>query len=270
MRGSFLVLAAALSLFVFLSGCGGSNPQGEKPQAPAGGLIATPSELPHFTSGEIGFAEFSSMISGGIPPYSCTLSKDSALPSGLELGGDCTIFGSHTLAPGTASEISPPFSVLVADSSQPALGATLKLSVTIDAGKPALGFVIGRCTVGQQCNALVAKATGGIEPYTFSSGSYAEGAPPQGMLVGVDGVLTGTPSKQGAFRFSVCVKDSVGLSDCGETEVIVEAAPVKQPCYFQNIEEQQYAGQPACCQSHVWCNGPNYCCEENGCLCYPQ
>ncbi|MFA6489586.1 MAG: putative Ig domain-containing protein [Candidatus Micrarchaeia archaeon] len=273
MRGSFLFLATALLLFVFLSGCGGSNPPGEKPQAPASGLTTTPSELAHFTSGQIGFVEFSSTISGGTPPYSCSLSKDSTLPSGLELGSDCTIFGSHTLAPGTASKISPPFTVQVTDSSQPARGTTLKLSVTIDAEKPALSFVIGHCTVGQQCNAQVAKATGGTEPYTFSSGTYAPGAggaPPQGMLVGIDGILTGTPSEQGAFRIGVCVKDAVGLSDCGETEVIVEAAPKKEPCYFENIEEQQYAGQPVCCQSHSWCNGPNNCCEENGCLCYPQ
>lgn len=279
MRDFFPVLAVVLSfmLLVSLSGCSDGSPQAKTPAGPAttspqiGNLAATPSELEHFTSGQPGYADFSAMISGGTPPYSCSLAADSALPSGLELGGECAISGTRTLAPGTPSEISPPFTVLVTDSSQPALGTALKLSVTTDVEKPAFVLVIGRCTEGEQCDTQVATATGGTEPYTFSSGSYAPGsggAPPAGMTLGIDGRLTGTPAKAGAFRFSACVRDSTGLSDCGETQVVVEHAPAKFPCYDKGIEPQQYAGQPVCCQKHTWCNGPDNCCVENGCFCW--
>ncbi|MCX6770143.1 MAG: hypothetical protein NT051_05735, partial [Candidatus Micrarchaeota archaeon] len=271
MKSSYLVFAVALFLIalVFLSGCAGKSQQAENPKTPAtpsapsaptataGSLTATPSELAHFVSGQMGFAEFSSMISGGAPPYGCSLSSDSVLPSGLELGGDCTIFGTHILAPGTPTEISQPFTVLVSDSSQPALGTTLKLSITTDVEKPTFEPVVGSCTVGEQCNALVANAMGGTEPYTFSSGSYASssgGAPPMGLTVGIDGRLAGTPSTSGAFRFSMCVKDSAGFSDCGETEVVIEPAPVKEACYIDGIETKKYPDEPVCCQHHVWCN----------------
>lgn len=210
------------------------------------------------------------MISDGTLPYHCQLTSDSALPDGLILADDCSISGTRTLAPGTPTEISPPFTVLVTDSSQPVRSTTLKLSITTDVEKPTLAPRTGYCTVGEQCKAQVADAYGGTEPYTFSSGSYAEGgAPPQGLAVGVDGYLIGTPSSQGAFSFSVCVKDSVGMSDCGETQVVVAAAQAKSPCYIEGFEEPQYPGQPICCQKHVWCdNWPDGCCHDVECYCY--
>jgi len=51
-------------------------------------------------------------------------------------------------------------------------------------------------------------ATGGKEPYTFST---LEGLP-AGMSMSADGVLSGTPLEEGNFSFMVRVSDAVG---CG-------------------------------------------------------
>ncbi len=85
----------------------------------------------------------------------------------------------------------------------------------------------GQCTVGEHCSVVVAEASGGHEPYTFQSDSFATGAPPMGMIVNMDGTLTGTPSIEGTYDFGVCVKDATSVSKCTSTSVLVnpEAAP---------------------------------------------
>jgi hypothetical protein len=81
----------------------------------------------------------------------------------------------------------------------------------------------GACCPDEPCSTQIAAAAGGTPPYTFSSGSFgAGGAPPMGMLIDVNGYLTGTaPSAVGTFSLSVCVKDLAGQSDCGVSHVVV-------------------------------------------------
>ena len=50
-------------------------------------------------------------------------------------------------------------------------------------------------------------ATGGVRPYTWSVGA---GALPDGLGLGSDGQLTGTPTRAGNFPFTIVVADSVG------------------------------------------------------------
>ena len=52
----------------------------------------------------------------------------------------------------------------------------------------------------------------GQGPYTFYLGSGV-GFPPMGLILGIDGVLKGTPTGQGS-TFQVCVKDVSGTSAC--------------------------------------------------------
>ncbi|PIU61209.1 hypothetical protein COS83_04675 [archaeon CG07_land_8_20_14_0_80_38_8] len=79
----------------------------------------------------------------------------------------------------------------------------------------------GECTVNEACTVEVAEAYGGSEPYTFQSDSYATGAPPMGMIVSMDGTLTGTPTMEGDYEFGVCVTDATSTSECTQTEVTI-------------------------------------------------
>lgn len=86
----------------------------------------------------------------------------------------------------------------------------------------------GKCTVGEYCSVQVAEARGGVPPYTFMSDSFSKGPPPAGMIIGINGFLTGTPKttgvappKAGRYTFGVCVKDMVGSLSREKTSVVV-------------------------------------------------
>jgi hypothetical protein len=186
-------------------------------------LGVQPSSLPEWVSGKYGSASFTFMINGGTPPYYCSLERGSSLPSGLELSGACVISGTHTLSQGTTKEISPPFTVAVTDSAHPAASATVTLTITTISKAPVLMPMKGECPggIGYYCLTQVANATGGTPPYTFSSDTFAGGAPPIGMTLGTDGNLTGTPSAGGTYDFGVCVTDMVGAENCTQTSVAI-------------------------------------------------
>ena len=58
---------------------------------------------------------------------------------------------------------------------------------------------------------LPSESTGG--PYTFYLGSRV-GSLPMGLILGIDGVLRGTPTAASLNEFQVCVKDVGGRSAC--------------------------------------------------------
>lgn len=64
-------------------------------------------------------------------------------------------------------------------------------------------------------------ASGGTAPYHYQSDSFATGAPPIGMLVDLNGKLTGTPRVAGTYTFGVCAVDLGGSSSCKTTSIIV-------------------------------------------------
>jgi len=83
--------------------------------------------------------------------------------------------------------------------------------------------LVGDCCPGEPCSTQIATATGGTPPYTFTSSSLAKGsAPPMGMIIDVNGYLTGkAPTRMDTYPLGVCVKDLAGQSDCGESSMIV-------------------------------------------------
>jgi hypothetical protein len=187
----------------------------------SGGMLsAVPSGLPAWVSGKYGSASIAFMISGGTPPYHCSLADDSALPSGLTLNSNCVISGIHILSSGTTGEVSPPFTVSITDSAFPAASASLTLSInTTEGNLVLLPITSGKCTVGANCNVKVATAEGGTPPYSYTQGTYMEGTLPIGMTLNTNGNLTGSPESAGAYNFTVCVTDMVSMEDCGQTSV---------------------------------------------------
>ncbi|MDO8873866.1 MAG: hypothetical protein Q7V05_14225 [Methanoregula sp.] len=88
--------------------------------------------------------------------------------------------------------------------------------------KPTLIPLAGVCCPKESCRTQIADATGGTPPYHFSSGTFAGGgAPPMGMIIGLDGYLTGTAPAVGPYSFSVCVADLAGNTDCGVSSIFV-------------------------------------------------
>lgn len=76
-------------------------------------------------------------------------------------------------------------------------------------------------------NTVISTPTsGGTAPYHYQSDSFATGAPPMGMIVDLNGNLTGTPSVTGTYTFGVCAVDLVGAQSCKTTSIVVNPASV--------------------------------------------
>jgi len=86
-------------------------------------------------------------------------------------------------------------------------------------------------TVGVPCSyefselipLLGPKNSVGTDIYTFYLGSGV-GFPPMGLILGIDGVLKGTPTAAGTSKFQVCVKDVGGRSTCRTYSLTVNPA----------------------------------------------
>ena len=78
--------------------------------------------------------------------------------------------------------------------------------------------------------ATVTPPFGGNPPYTFFLGSGV-GFPPLGLVMDLNGTLSGTPTAAGPSTFEVCVKDLSGNQACAKTslEVKAKASLTRQP-----------------------------------------
>ena len=205
----------------------------------AGTLYTTTTALPAWVYGVSGSVQIS--VSGGIEPYSCPLA--SGLPAGLTLNADCTLSG--TIPGVSPTTIFPPFTVTVEDSAGSPASIDIQLYVTVvGAGPTVTPVTSGECTAGTSCNAQVATATGGSPGHYFTSDTFRNGAPPMGLVIGIDGYLTGTaPDTEGIFAFGVCVVDSIGAFDCNTTSVTIMLPGVEQ---FDGPYTGTYSGTAFC------------------------
>lgn len=193
----------------------------------AGLFYTTSTVLPAWISGQNGSATLTA--TGGTPPYRCSVKQGSTMPTGFSISSDCIISGSSTLPSGTPMRITPPFTVTMSDSAVPPASKDMGLNITIVQPSPKIAPVNGTCEQNKPCNITIATASGGTQPYYFTSDSFATGAPPMGTVVGtgfslVNGILTGTPTTTGTYPFGICVVDQVGAEDCGRTSVTVNPA----------------------------------------------
>ena len=161
-----------------------------------------------FHDGEVGVAygQVSLSASGGIPPYTWTVSQGT-LPGGLTLDPSGIVSGTPSSA-GAAN-----FTVQVADSANVTASAaeSMKIAPAITAGYlPACAG--GNCVAEVGCTpCLEAKAfgyvNGGLPPYSFSvtAGMLPPGTVLSGMAL--DGPFNGTG---GTYNFEVTVTDGLG------------------------------------------------------------
>ena len=78
----------------------------------------------------------------------------------------------------------------------------------------------------------VAQGVGGSPPYYYTSDTFANGAPPLGMSIDLNGFLTGTPSSSytsaTTFNFGVCVTDLAATTKCAQSSITVNPAQPAQ------------------------------------------
>ena len=137
-------------------------------------------------------------VSGGTAPYSCVITAGT-LPQGLSLGTHCSINGNPTTA-GSAN-----VTVQATDASSPANSTTAAVSLTVSAAPvtPTLGSPAA-ATVSTPYTGTI-PVSGGTAPYTcaISSGSL-----PNGLSLGANCSLTGTPTAVGSTVVNIMATDS--------------------------------------------------------------
>jgi phospholipase C len=139
---------------------------------------------------------------GGTAPYSWTVSSG-ALPSGLTLSSAGVISGTPT----TAGSFT--FTAKATDSSSPpkAFSDTYTMQVNLAVSPSTLPTAIDSTAYSTTLS-----ATGGTAPYTWTVSS---GSLPSGFTLSSAGVLSGTPTAAGTFKFTVEATDSSSPKNVG-------------------------------------------------------
>ena len=161
---------------------------------------------------------------GGIPPYTWSIVAGS-LPDGLSLN---SLTGKISGTPTREGNFS--FTVSVADSGSPIPRISTKgFSITITSALEII--TIGSLPDGQLDVNYPARlsTTGGIPPYTWS---IVSGSLPDGLsLNSLTGKISGTPTREGNFSFTVSVADSgspIPQSSTQPLSITVRAALIQK------------------------------------------
>lgn len=180
-----LELLLILVLTLLLHGCGSSG-------RPVIGVITT--SLPGAVTGVSYNATLQAI--GGKAPYAWTI-VTGALPPGFAFSGSGVITGTPA-ALGTSS-----FTVQASDSSSPQLSAQLPLSITVNPVLSITTTALPSGTTGSAYKTKV-KSSGGVPPVTWS---LAGGRLPDGLTFDPTGTISGTPTINGVFNFTVAATD---------------------------------------------------------------
>ena len=158
-------------------------------------------------------------FTGGVPPVVWSMATGS-LPAGLTLGGASGVISGSPTNVGTFN-----FTVQVTDSAQ-TTAASSALSITVVPG-PLVILTTGDLTKATSGAAysFVLQKKGGAPPYTWA---LASGALPTGLSLNAStGAISGTPTQDGTFTFTVRLTDSQPQSvTSGTLRLIVDPAPL--------------------------------------------
>ncbi len=168
---------------------------------------------------------------GGAPGYAVRVLNAAQLPPGLSLTGDGFLSGTPTVA-GTYS-----FTIKIEDQAGASVAPIITMSVAAASSPltvtPSLPLLSGR--VGVSYPAQLIRATGGRGSYTWSiiSGNF-----PLGLniaTVGMDGMISGTPTVAGTYAFQVRVDDGSGASAFAPYTITIAPATVTSPIIVSPI-----------------------------------
>ena len=187
-------IGSVTGLVLLLAACGGGSDGPTGPGQPAIAAAAPPAGATGTVYPDYAFT----VASGGAAPF--TWSESGALPPGMAFSPA----GQLTGTPVTAGTYA--FTVVVTDSSVPALTASLGISLKIDAVQISPGQAPPAGVHGTPYGFVIGE-TGGNQPLSWT---VSAGALPPGLTLGADGILTGTPTTASPtpFAFTVTVTDS--------------------------------------------------------------
>jgi hypothetical protein len=156
-------------------------------------------------------------ITGGTGPYQCALAGGT-LPPGLTLTSACHITGTPT-QPGTTIIM-----VTVTDSGNPPGSKTGPVTITVDPAKLSLATgTLPDGTVGTAYSHTIG-VVGGTSPYTCT---ITSGTLPDGLHLGANCLVSGTPTTAGTSPLTVMATDSGNpvQTASGPTSITIHAAP---------------------------------------------
>ena len=194
---------------------------------------------------QVGIAYSSALVaSGGVPPYTFSIISGS-LPPGLTLNAST---GAITGTPTQAGTFN--FTAQVVDSTGSKAG-TATASCSIVVSPPPITLTCGTTTgqVGSPYSSGVT-ASGGTAPYTFAviSGSL----PPGLTLNSSTGAITGTPSSEGTFSFTIQVTDANGYTATASCTITIKTCGSSlTPITYSVSETSKNIGQIAWFNSNL-------------------
>jgi hypothetical protein len=154
--------------------------------------------------------------SGGVLPYRWAVTSGQ-LPDGVSLDASAGALTGTPNAKGTFT-----FTIQVTDSLKTTAAQTF--SITVDLPKLTITTVSPLADgVADTAYSKQFTATGGVPPYTWSSGA---GSVPGLTLNSSTGLLSGTTTTAGAFTFSVQVQDSAGSTASRSFTLLVTPTPL--------------------------------------------
>jgi len=179
------------------------------------GITITATTLP---IGYVGSAYTSTQLTatGGSGTYSTwELASGSSLPSGLSLSTAGIVSGTPTGSPASTS-----FTVRVTDSA--ANTATASFSITVQAGVSiTTSTSLADGYPGTAYASVTLAASGGTG--TYASWAVTGGALPAGLTLSSGGVLSGTPTTEGSYSFTVKVTDTASNTASATFSLTVES-----------------------------------------------
>lgn len=154
---------------------------------------------------------FNLSATGGREPYSWSIPVG-PIPNGLRLDANGSING-LLLSPGSYQ-----FTVRVSDSAGASADTTLGVTV-------AVATRLANGQVGSSYSETVPSPTTGRAPFTFALNANALGSLPEGLNLGPDGRISGTPLNPGVYTFGLLIRDASGFGSNAAVTLTVNAAP---------------------------------------------
>ena len=188
----------------------------------ASALSITTTSLPNGTVGNSYTAPVAA--TGGTTPYtwSWIAQTGSSLPPGLSINSSTgAISGTAGGSGGTYN-----VTVTVADSSTPQQTTSANFSITLTVATLMVTSTSGSLPAGTINTAYPntnLNATGGVQPYTWALVLPGTGPLPPGLSLSAGGQITGTPTTNGTYPFTVQVTDSTTATAQANLSITVAA-----------------------------------------------